>query len=450
MNTSSAKIWARVKNIIILILIMNSIVIFNTIKLRNIFCALLITVFILFYLYINIIPIHSKKLNKRLRIMICGYELTVDFIFSLVIESILYMLLLIFYMNDISTKVIVINAIIAVCILIITLINGFFRIMITSRDLGIVNRILVLMLWWVPILNIIILVNCLKKVRYEYFLEETKELRNDLRVESELCNTKYPIVLVHGIFFRDWMFINYWGRIPKELIKNGAEIFYGHQQSSNSVCKSAEELKNNILKIIDETRCEKVNIIAHSKGGLDSRYAISVLGLSEYVASLTTINTPHRGCKYVDFLLDKIPDSFKKFVSNKYNNVFTKLGDKNPDFIGGITDLTAKKCEEFNKKVFNAEGVLYQSVTSKMKNIFSAGFPLNIGYIFAKLFDGENDGLVSVSSAKWGDFLGLISLKGNRGISHGDIIDLTRQDIKGYDVCEFYVDIVKNLKEKGL
>lgn len=41
----------------------------------------------------------------------------------------------------------------------------------------------------------------------------------------------------------------------------------------------------------EETGCEKVNIIAHSKGGLDSRYAISRLGMDQYTASLTTINS---------------------------------------------------------------------------------------------------------------------------------------------------------------
>ena len=66
----------------------------------------------------------------------------------------------------------------------------------------------------------------------------------------------------------------------------------------------------------------------------------------------------------------------------------------------------------------------------------------------AKIFDGENDGLVGISSAKWGNFLGVLET-GGRGISHGDVVDLTRQDIRGYDVCEFYVDIIKNLKERG-
>lgn len=202
------------------------------------------------------------------------------------------------------------------------------------------------------------------------------------------------------------------------------------------------------MKIIEETGCEKVNIIAHSKGGLDARYAISQLGLGPYVASLTTVNTPHRGCHYADFLLDHIASPIQTFVADKYNRTFTKLGDEHPDFLAGVNDLTARNCEEFNRTVPDVPGVYYQSVTSVMKNFFSAGFPLNAGYLLAKHFDGENDGLVEVSSAKWGNFLGVMKT-GKKGVSHGDVIDLTRQDIKGYRVCEFYVGLVKDLKERG-
>ena len=77
--------------------------------------------------------------------------------------------------------------------------------------------------------------------------------------------------MVHGVFFRDFKFPPYWGRIPAELEKNGAKIFYGKHQSAASVADSAEELKQRIEEICNETDCEKVNVIAHSKGGLDIR-----------------------------------------------------------------------------------------------------------------------------------------------------------------------------------
>lgn len=37
----------------------------------------------------------------------------------------------------------------------------------------------------------------------------------------------------------------------------------------------------------------------------------------------------------------------------------------------------------------------------------------------------------------------------DRGISHGDVIDLNRENIKGFDVREFYINLVSDLREKG-
>lgn len=96
-----------------------------------------------------------------------------------------------------------------------------------------------------------------------------------MRCGERVCATKYPILLVHGVFFRDFKYLNYWGRIPKELEKNGARIYYGNHNSASSVEESAKQLKARILEITKESGCEKVNIIAHSKGGLDVRYMLS-------------------------------------------------------------------------------------------------------------------------------------------------------------------------------
>ena len=144
------------------------------------------------------------------------------------------------------------------------------------------------------------------------------------RKDKKICKTKYPILMVHGIFFRDFPNFNYWGRIPGELIKNGAEIYYGNHESANSVVDAAEQIKNRINEILKETGAEKVNIIAHSKGGLDSRYAISKLGMDDYIASLTTINTPHRGCEFAEYLLNKVPEKKQNMIAKAYNKVLKK------------------------------------------------------------------------------------------------------------------------------
>ena len=226
-------------------------------------------------------------------------------------------------------------------------------------------------------------------------------------------------------------------------------IYYGNHQSAASVADSGKQLSVRIKHIVNETGCEKVNIIAHSKGGLDCRYAISKLGMEPYVASLTTVNTPHKGCIFAEYLLNTAPKRLQSFIEKTYNKAFYKLGDDSPDFMAAVRDLTASACEKFNEEVPDSPEVMYQSVGSKASNRRSGRFPLNISYPLVKRYDGDNDGLVALSSTKWGEkFIPLFPV-GKRGITHADVVDLNREDIKGFDVREFYVQLVSELKERG-
>lgn len=97
----------------------------------------------------------------------------------------------------------------------------------------------------------------------------------------------------------------------------------------------------------------------------------------------------------------------------------------------------------------DSPNVFYQSVGSKMKGWNSAPFPQNLTYLLVRCFEKENDGLVGVDSMKWGSRFRMISAPGRRGIGHGDMIDLNRENIFGFDVREFYVDLVRDLKAQG-
>ena len=340
------------------------------------------------------------------------------------------------------------GAVIAIAVIGFMVFIGVAKIVSGAKQVKIRDYVLLLMFWWCPVVNIFLVRKYYRTARREYIIEADRIELDNARAENEVCSTKYPIILVHGIFFRDWQLVNYWGRIPATLIKNGAKVYYGKQQSSLAVADSAAELKKTILDVIKESGAEKVNIIAHSKGGLDSRYAISCLGMDKYVATLTTMNTPHEGCDMVDYLLEKVPDGLKSFLENKYNTIFHKLGDTAPDFMAGVNDLSAINRKEQNKKMPDSPNVSYRSYMTVMRESGSAGFPLNIGYLLIKKLNGANDGLVWEESAKHGDFT-LIKPKHKRGISHGDIVDLMRENIEDFDVREFYVDIVRKLKEQG-
>ncbi len=330
---------------------------------------------------------------------------------------------------------------------------AMFRLGIAGRQLRWYWYLLLLLVWSVPGVNLLLLIKIYYTAKRE-FLEETARMELDeVRREEEICATRYPILLVHGIFFRDWQYFNYWGRIPGALKKNGATVYYGGQQSAQSISRSAEEVNRRIHEILEETGAEKVNIIAHSKGGLDTRYAIAELGAEPYIASLTMINSPHHGCPWVDAILRIVPHSFAQWVAGRYNAIFRKLGDKEPDFLGGVMDLTAARCDAFNRKYPICSEIPHHNVMSRMRFLFSAHFWFGISFLICKLHDpfGKTDGLVPVRSAKLeGVPFTMLETKGWRGISHGDVIDLTRENVRGFDVREFYVGLVKDLKERGL
>ena len=327
--------------------------------------------------------------------------------------------------------------------------NGMIRVYLTSVQLGLKHRVLAALCGWIPILNIWYLRKIIRITADEAEFETEKWELDTARAESEICKTKYPILLVHGVFFRDFRYVNYWGRIPKELQRNGATVYYGQQQSAAAVEDSGRELADRIRQILAETGCEKVNIIAHSKGGLDSRAAIAHQGMAPYVASLTTINTPHRGCIFAEYLLEKIPAAVRQKIADTYNAALKRLGDENPDFLAAVTDLTASACEARNAVTPDDPGVFYQSVMSYCRKAQHGKFPLNMTYPIVKHFDGLNDGLVAVDSARWGERFTLLEPKGKRGISHGDVVDLNRENIPGFDVREFYVSLAADLKRRG-
>lgn len=407
------------------------------------------------FLFINICPrlTFRKTSGRRNRILEDGAALLQLFLAAAISESLFIVLYSLFIRSGGSGIGYGIGRLVSLLLLVlmasVLFWNGIIRVYTTSVQLGIKWRVIGIVCGFIPFVHIWALCRIIAITSNEAAFEKEKYLLDQVRAESRLCETKYPLLLVHGVFFRDFRFFNYWGRIPYALKQNGAAIYYGSQQSAASVADCGQELAQRIRDIVRQTGCEKVNIIAHSKGGLDSRFAINACGAAPYVASLTTVNTPHRGCIFADYLLEKIPMKVQKSVARKYNAALKKCGDKSPDFLAAVQDLTASSCERRNKELPNHPDVFYQSVGSQMNCASSGRFPLNMAYPLVRYFDGANDGLVSVESARFGEHFTLLTTREGRGISHGDVIDLNRENISGFDVREFYVNLVRALKERG-
>lgn len=399
---------------------------------------------------VNIVAGFTDTTIKKAWIKFCnhGTECLAIFCISLTV-SIVYHIALIFLL-PFDWLNYVISVIMCALAHVVLFWNGIISVYCTSVQLGIKPRIIGAICGPIPIVHLFALSYIIKVTGREVLEETKKDLLNEQREHLQICKTKYPILLVHGVFFRDSKKLNYWGRVPGELTRNGATLFYGEHQSALSVEESAGELACRIKEIVAKNGYEKLNIIAHSKGGLDCRYAIAKLGVAPYIASLTTINTPHRGCGFADYLLDKIPEKMQTKVAGTYNAAAKKLGDTSPDFMEAVSDLTESACAGNDLRYKMPDEIFCQSYGSVLGHATHGKFPLNFSYPLVKYFDGANDGLVSAQSFSFGDSFTLLTAKGKRGISHADMIDLNRENIQGFDVREFYVQLVAKLKERGL
>ena len=103
--------------------------------------------------------------------------------------------------------------------------------------------------------------------------------------------TKYPIILAHGIAAKQLRVLNAFGNIGRELEAVGNKVYIADTDGFGAIETNAEQLRCFVDRVLKETGAEKVNIIAHSKGGLDSKYMITHLGMEDKVASLTTLCT---------------------------------------------------------------------------------------------------------------------------------------------------------------
>lgn len=364
--------------------------------------------------------------------------------------SILWQLSLGFFILRSLSAAFLINVLLCFCVLAFVFWIGIITVYCTSYQLGLKLRILGLCMGWVPLANIAVLILILNETDREIRVEAEKEQLNQQRETQQICKTRYPVLLVHGVFFRDYKYFGYWGRIPGQLKRNGAQVYFGNQPSAASIEECAKFLDKRIREILDESGCEKVNVIAHSKGGLDIRYAMAFLGTDAHIASVTTVNTPHRGSRFADYMLTRLPEESQLKICKAYHKALSKLGEPEADLMQAVQDLTTEHCTQLDRQMPLPQGVLCRSIGSKMNRPIQGRFPTNFTGMMMEYIDSDHDGLVGVDSFSWGEDFRLLTTDTPQGISHSDIIDLNRTNLPGFDVREFYVQLVAELKKKGL
>jgi triacylglycerol lipase len=280
------------------------------------------------------------------------------------------------------------------------------------------------------------------------------------QLRPEYQAPKHPIVLAHGLMGFDELrllpgnllpAIAYWRGIREAYTQHGIQCITTAVPTTASIAERAEALLDQIaskLPTKPDGQGREVNIIAHSMGGLDARYMISRLCPSPdlfRVRSLTTIATPHRGSSAADMLFrdigpDLLPHIYRLLTRLKIDH-------------GAFSQLTTQFMRErFNRVVPNNPDVRYFSygaaATPHLLSVF------RLSHDLMNVLEGPNDGLVSVSSSKWGDYKGTLM-----GVTHLDLINWTNRVkvLAGrvglieekFNAQAFYLAVAEGLAKEG-
>jgi triacylglycerol lipase len=245
-----------------------------------------------------------------------------------------------------------------------------------------------------------------------------------------------PVVFCHGMLAFSLLRMqipedsNCFSALREFLQARGFRTLYPQVAPTSGVVLRAGQLREQILRWTDEP----VNLIAHSMGGLDARYMITHLGMAKHVRSLTTVSTPHRGNHLVDWFLTNYRQRVPLFLALEAAGVDVK----------GFSDCRPSACKAFNEQTPNMPGVAYFSYGGEVP-VSRVTPPLRRAWHILSAAEGPNDGMVSLASARWGEYLGTV---------HADHFAQT-PDMKfvhpheDFDPLGFYLRILETLARRG-
>ena len=277
------------------------------------------------------------------------------------------------------------------------------------------------------------------------------DLRLSCESACELQATRYPIVLVHG--WTGWsniMSYTYFHGVADKLSEEGFLVFTASLDPYNSVEIRSGQLADQIDFFLLEGHARKVNLIAHSQGGLDSRRVISTLGYADRVPSLVTVSTPHRGTELCDVALGYLPGPGQAALSFLLEWLGARATGAESDAMASFEAMSVERVvEEFNPANPDIEGVSYVSYAGRTCPFgITCGdicdIEIQFAYDLLWLLAGANDGIVPVESAIWGDYRGEIPADHFDEI--GQLFGITGPN---FDHKEFYSTLARDLAQEG-
>lgn len=253
--------------------------------------------------------------------------------------------------------------------------------------------------------------------------------------------TKYPIVLVHGLFgFDNIGPVEYFYGIPSALRADGAKVYVVQVAAANSTEVRGEQLLTQVKQILAATGAAKVNLMGHSHGGPTSRYVASVR--PDLVASVTSIGGVNKGSAVADVLLGVAPagtfsNTVLVSITNGLGTIINFLsggGGLTQNSLAAAQSLSTKGTAKFNaahpqgvptsacgEGAYSVNGVSYYSWSGAQPytNVLDVADPA-LALTSLAFLGAKNDGLVSSCSSRLGKVI-----RDDYAINHLDEVNQT-------------------------
>jgi triacylglycerol lipase len=247
--------------------------------------------------------------------------------------------------------------------------------------------------------------------------------------------TKYPIVLVHGLFGFDSLGpVEYFYGIPSSLRSGGAKVYITTVSAANSTEVRGEQLLTQVKQILAATGAAKVNLIGHSHGGPTSRYVASVR--PDLIASVSSVAGVNKGSKVADILAGLAPNTAGALANGLAGLISFLSGGSGLPQNGkaALLSLSTAGTAAFNARHpqglpttacgegANVVGGVYYfswSGAQPYTNVFDVADPFMAGTSLAFL-GAKNDGLVASCSSHLGRVI-----RDDYGMNHLDEVNQT-------------------------
>lgn len=241
------------------------------------------------------------------------------------------------------------------------------------------------------------------------------------RGSAENRNTDINIVLAHGFFgLRTVGSTNYFNGVEKHLKDHhNAKVLVTNVSPIGSIRERGNQLRQQIISAINNpdeypffNPKAPIHIIAHSMGGLDSRFILSPANpdnIANLITSLTTIGTPHKGSPLADLFFlgfNPLVELLKLWFNvDEFMKSLSELGITKD----GIHDLTTVAMRNFNQEYEDNPDITYFWVAGigRSGSVNKTSHDLSLTHTFIQIVTQEdNDGAVTLSSAKHGEAIG--------------------------------------------